>query len=679
MQTKKLLSGLSASTIAITMAVTPVMAQDAQQENATDDDQSICEDNAGAATACGVALVGSAYVASQMAESAVEAIGEGRNNMPKKSLRKFEARNGPVPELSAKNTATAKRPTSLRALKARSATRPANIAKTDLGRVIKNGENAQAARAGTKKPSAANRGSARKVTFRDQVTGKPNPTIKAQPKPAVARPANIAKTDLARVIKGGESAQAARASRIAGSAGDLAELERRGNAAKSARQTAGKTAATRSTSNTRKVTFRDQVTGKPNPTIKAQPKPAAVRPANIASSDLGRVVQNGENARAARATRIAGSADELAGLARRGDVARNARNVAKAGQGSQQLGRQILANGGDLGNVLRKGDVAQHARRLAPVNEAQVVRNIAANGGDISKLNKAGRTAQVARGAGGLKAASTTADAAKMARAAKMAKTAKTAGTVAKVGKGGRAILAGTGVGAVAVVAEMAAVEGIKATTGVEVQDPLSTGFQYGAALFDKDVSLADVAAQRRAHHRENFKNLAETLTTEGKVMDNITKYTDSKNPALGKGVRMMDRFDRQRRAFIQEHTGIKTERKMDVVSRYGAGLKNDGLKGVATVAGDRAKHHIDNARALGATSRAAAGNVTGADLRSLRETRNRYVAAAASDKPVAAVARVAGQRAKHHGNNAKKVGSKVACGIGNIFRKKDEDKDCKK
>ncbi|WP_432201664.1 hypothetical protein ACRAQ7_05840 [Erythrobacter sp. W53] len=614
MRTKKLLSGLSASTIAITMAVTPVMAQDAQQENATDDDQSICEDNAGAVAACGVALVGSAYVASQMAESAVEAIGEGRNNMPKKSLRHFEARNGPVPELSAKNTATAKRPTSLRALKARSAPRPANIANSDLSRVIKNGENAQAARA----------------------------------------------------------------TRVAGSTDELAELERRGNTAKAARQKTGKPSVTR-TGNTRKVTFRDQVTGKPNPTIKAQPKPAAVRPANIAKTDLGRVVQNGENARAARAKRIAGSADELADLARRGDVARNARNVAKAGQGSQQLGRQILANGGDLGNVLRKGDVAQHARRLAPVNEAQVVRNIAANGGDISKLNKAGRTAQVARGAGGLKAASTTADAAKMARAAKMAKTAKTAGTVAKVGKGGRAILAGTGVGAVAVVAEMAAVEGIKATTGVEVQDPLSTGFQYGAALFDKDVSLADVAAQRRAHHRENFKNLAETLTTEGKVMDNITKYADSKNPALGKGVRMMDRFDRQRRAFIQEHTGIKTERKMDVVSRYGAGLKNDGLKGVATVAGDRAKHHIDNARALGATSRAAAGNVTGADLRSLRETRNRYVAAAASDKPVAAVARVAGQRAKHHGNNAKKVGSKVACGIGNIFRKKDEDKDCKK
>ena len=266
-----------------------------------------------------------------------------------------------------------------------------------------------------------------------------------------------------------------------------------------------------------------------------------------------------------------------------------------------------------------------------------------------------------------------------MARTAKLAKTAKTAGTVAKVGKGGRAVLAGTGVGAVAVVAEMAAVEGIKATTGVEVQDPLSTGFQYGAAIFDKDVTIADVAAQRRAHHRENFKNLADTLTTEGKVMDNITEYADSKNPALGQGVRFVDKFDRQRRAFIEEHTGIKTERRMDIVAKYGAGLKKDGLKGVATVASERAKHHIDNARALGATTRSVAGNVTGADLRSVRETRNRYAAAATSDKPVAAVAEVAKQRVQHHANNAKKVSSKIACGFGNLLTRKDKDKDCKK
>jgi len=277
-----------------------------------------------------------------------------------------------------------------------------------------------------------------------------------------------------------------------------------------------------------------------------------------------------------------------------------------------------------------------------------------------------------------------------MARAAKLARTAKTAGTVAKVGKGGRAVLAGTGVGAVAVVAEMAAVEGIKATTGVEVQDPLSTGFQYGAAIFDKDVTIADVAAQRRAHHRENFKNLAETLTTEGKVMDNITKYADSKNPALGQGVRLINQFDRQRRALLEEHTGIKTERRMDIVAKYGAGLKKDGLKGVATVAGERAKHHFENTKAfvnktqetsrkVGTATRSTVGSATGADLRSLRETRNRYAAAATSDKPVAAVAEVAKQRAQHHTNNAKKVGSKIACGIGNIFTRKDKDKDCKK
>lgn len=638
MRIRKLLAGLSVSTIAITMVAAPAFAQGTQQENAAAIDQRVCEDNAGTAVACGAVLVGSVYAVDQMAQSAVESIGEARNNLPKKSLRKFEARNGPVPELSGKKTA--KKPTSLRALKKRNAARPTNIANSDLGRVIKNGEKAQAARPSAMRPNTAKPGTVRKV-----VTG---PVRGSLP-----RYTDGNTSDLRRLFKKGENAQAAR---------------------KTAKNPV---AGTRS--NPRKVTFRDQVTGKPNPTIKAQPKPVSPRPANIANSDLGRVIANGENAQAARANRVAGSADELAELARRGDVARASRNAASAGQGSQQLGRQILANGNDLGNVLRQGDIAQQARRIAPVNEAQVVRNVAANGGDISKLNKAGRSAQVARGAGGVKAASTGADAAKMARAAKLAKTAKTAGTVAKVGKGGRALLAGTGVGAVAVVAEMAAVEGIKATTGVEVQDPLATGFQYGAAIFDKDVTIADVAAQRRAHHRENFKNLADTLTTEGKVVDNITKYADSKNPALGQGVRLVDRLDRQRRALVEKHTGIKTERRMDVVARYGAGLKKDGLKGVATVATDRAKHHINNARAAGEKTRSAVGNATGMDLRSRRETRNRYAAAAASDKPVAAVGEVAKQRVQHHTNNAKKVAGKAFCGFGNIFRNKDDDKDCKK
>ncbi|MEO9462344.1 MAG: hypothetical protein ABJ242_06375 [Marinomonas sp.] len=616
MGTKRYFAGLSASTIAMAMAAMPAAAQDAGAEQAqTSTDLDIARDGELSDGEKALIVAGTMGVISKTTikptdrfVKTAELIGEVRGKKAAGNVRQLPTSTN-IAGQNLRQTATSTRPTSLRELQKRAALKKArsaptmkaegpvrttapkirrtNIANSELGRLFKKGEDAQARRANAKKPSTVNRGPARKVTFRDQVTGEPNPTIKAQP------------------------------------------------------------------------------------------KPLTTRPANIANSDLGRVIKNGERAQAARANRLAGSVDELAELGRRGDMARSTRNAAKAGQGSQQLGRQILANGDDLGNVLRRGDMAQQARRIAPVKEAQVVRNVAANGGDITQLNKAGRSAQAARGRGGLKAASTSADAAKMARTAKLAKTAKTAGTVAKLGKGSRAVLAGTGVGAVAVVAEMAAVEGIKATTGVEVQDPLSTGFQYGAAIFDKDVTIADVVAQRREHHRENFKNLAETLTTEGKVMDNITDYADSKNSALGDAVRNYDRFDRQRRALLEEHTGIKTERRMDVVARYGAGLKRDGLKGVATVAGERAKHHVENAKALGATTRSVAGYVTGADLRSTRETRNRYAAAAASDKPVAAVVEVAKQRAQHHTNNAKKVGSKLVCGAGNIFRKKN--KDCKK
>ncbi len=86
-----------------------------------------------------------------------------------------------------------------------------------------------------------------------------------------------------------------------------------------------------------------------------------------------------------------------------------------------------------------------------------------------------------------------------------------------------------------------------------------------------------------------------------------------------------------------------------------------------------------ENARQIGANSRALVGNVTGADLRSVRETTSRYAEALKSENAGQAVVAVAADRAKHHTNNAKKVGSRVACGIGNIFRKKEDDKDCKK
>ena len=46
-------------------------------------------------------------------------------------------------------------------------------------------------------------------------------------------------------------------------------------------------------------------------------------------------------------------------------------------------------------------------------------------------------------------------------------------------------------------------------------------------------------------------------------------------------------------------------------------------------------------------------------------------------EKPVKAVAKVAADRAKHHIGNAKAVGKKTKCGIGNLFRSKKKDKKC--
>lgn len=436
------------------------------------------------------------------------------------------------------------------------------------------------------------------------------------PKPAQSGATQSRPTSLKQLKQRGDAARAARANKIAGSADDLTELQRRGNVAKTVRQ----------------------------------PKTASrTRPANVANSNLGRVLEKGDNAQRARVNRVAGSTDDLAELNRRGNAAKNARlnkaTPARKGNGmkvtfrdqvrakpitarpstkgadsfARKLGNPKGANA-DIARLISKGDAAQMARGKI-VNEGQVIRNVAGKGGDISKLNKAGRSAQAARGAGGLKAVSKTTNAAKMAKTAKLAKTAKTAATAAKIGKGGRAALAGTGVGAVVVAAEIVGTESVKALTGAEVQDPLSTGFQYGAAIFDKDISLRDVAAQRRAHHRENFRKIGETLTTKGKLKENLRTYGQEKSVQFKKTAVKVDRFDRNVRAGIEDKAGLKLERGRDVTKRYGA--------------------------------------------------------AALSKKPVAAVAKVATDRAKHHMNNAKSVGKKTTCGIGNLFRSKKKDKKC--
>ncbi len=217
--------------------------------------------------------------------------------------------------------------------------------------------------------------------------------------------------------------------------------------------------------------------------------------------------------------------------------------------------------------------------------------------GDVAKLNKAGRAAQVARGAGGIKAASTAADAAKLA---KMAKVGASAG---KLGKAGRAAVAGTGIGAVVVAAEIVGTEGIEALTGAELQDPISTSFQYGAAVFDKDIKISDVAKARIEHRKENFRRIGETFSEPGKVKENLTAY------------------------------------------------------------GNKTRGNIEN--------------VTGMELQSGKERRAAYTEAMTSEKPVAATAKVLGDRAKHHLKNTGKVTKKIGCGIGNIFRKKGKDKKC--
>ncbi|GMN04251.1 hypothetical protein [Erythrobacter sp. MTPC3] len=384
------------------------------------------------------------------------------------------------------------------------------------------------------------------------------------------------------LVRRGQSAQAARAPRAAGSAADVINT-------RAAAQGPRNIQTLRSPAEPRGVTFRDG------------------------------------GMSGARAN-VAGSADELADLAKRGKSAQ----AARAATGGPKLGTRVIVNGGDLGKVLNAGDAARAARGLDAASEASALRGIAANGGNISDLNKAGRTAQAARGAGGLKALG------KVDDAAKLAKIAKTGAAAGKVGKAGRAALAGTGVGAAVVVAEIVATESVEALTGADIQDPISTTFQYGAAVFDKDVKISDVAKQRLQHHRDNLAAIGKTLTTKGQLKKNLQTY----------GADKKEKFQENMRKF-----GNNME-------------KLDG-----------------NLKQAGATNRALVGSITGADMRSVEETSNRYKEALAGDNKIKNTAKVMGDRAKHHVENTKKVtkkvGSKVACGIGNIFKKKENDKDC--
>ncbi len=641
MRFSKIIKGMSVSALAIAMAATPVMAQDA---DATDEqsgpgsdvafDGELSDEEKTLIVAGAIGVAGKEIISpSKGIANIAKTIGEAqRKGGPAPQVRQLPTSTN-VAGQNLRQTATSTRPTSLRDLQAR-------------------GEAAKTAR--------ANRiaGSADELADMER---RGNAAQNARKKPAAtgrsvnARPANIANSDLGRVIQKGEAAQNAR------------------------RAPTGRTAAD-------VVRARDAAEGPRN--IRKIDAPANQRAAIGKGSQLDDLVARGEKARSSREALRTG-----------------ARQAAQAARGEQALGRKLIGRGADISNVLRKGDAAQAARKALPINEAQLVREVAENGGDISKLNKAGRSAQAARGAGGLRAAKTGAQAAKATRtgasavkAAKMAKIAKTGATAAKAGKGARAVVAGSGVGLLVIAAEAGAVEGTKALTGVELTDPISKAFLYGSAIIDKDVSVVDVAKQRWEHHKKNVGSLKATLTEKGRLQQNLRDYGAEKRESFARGVEntrefgeKVDAFDRNARNAIEAETGVKLERRGEVATRYGEALQSDQkLKAIGEVATSRAEHHLGNARAAtnyatqqfraaGAQNRAAVGQATGADLRSVRDTTSQYADAAKSDKPVAAVASVAADRAKHHTENAKKVTGKVMCNVGNIFRKKDKDKQCKR
>jgi hypothetical protein len=326
-------------------------------------------------------------------------------------------------------------------------------------------------------------------------------------------------------------------------------------------------------------------------------------------ANLGMLEQRGMQAQDARGRGVGHIANPE--LETRGNMARNARldarNVSRVAADApgfeRQLARQVGPDG--ISRLAAQGDAAQAARGRI-VNEGQLMRQIDKTD-DIARLNRAGRAAQTARGASSARAAS------KIARTGRVAATA---------GKAGRAAVAGTGVGLAVVAAEVAVSEGVEALTGAEIQDPVTTGFQYGAAIFDKDVTLADVAAQRMEHHRENFRRIGETFTEPGRFKENLSEYGAKKAEQFERFADNVDRTDRKVRDGIESATGIRLDRRSDTMRRYGEALKGDHkVKAVGKVAVDRAQHHVRNA-----------GKVTG----------------------------------------------KVACGIGNIFRSEKNDKNCK-
>lgn len=246
--------------------------------------------------------------------------------------------------------------------------------------------------------------------------------------------------------------------------------------------------------------------------------------------------------------------------------AAQAANAARAGTALTQQGlqAQVLRNAGVQGTaqIVANADAAQAAR--GRISQGQLARQINRGGGNIANINRAGRTAQAAR------AGSTVANAGRLARVGRFARGATAVGAGVMVGQ-----------------------EAVTALTGAEFESAIGTGAAYLEALRSDDPNaLAELRERRREHHRENFRRIGETFTVPGRMRENL-------------------------------------------------------------------------------------GDYTGMELDSVQDTAQRYAEAATSDTPVRDTLGVAGDRARHHLENTGRATGKVVCGIGNIFRSEENDHDC--
>ncbi|WP_120076950.1 hypothetical protein [Aurantiacibacter odishensis] len=129
--------------------------------------------------------------------------------------------------------------------------------------------------------------------------------------------------------------------------------------------------------------------------------------------------------------------------------------------------------------------------------------------------------------------------------------------------------------------------------------------------------------------------------------------------------------------------TGAEFESALATGAAYLEALRSDDPNALAELRQRRREHHQENFRRIGETFtergrlRENVGDYTGMELVSMEDTAQRYGEAVASDTPVRDILGVAGERAVHHLENTGRAVSRVSCGIGNIFRREENDKEC--